>query len=79
MIASHDFEDIINIVEGRSTLVTDIHAASPPLRAYLVRRLAAILVDGDFRNALPGLIAHDELHTRRLTSVIARLSDVAAL
>ena len=79
MMASHDFEDIINIVEGRSTLVADIRTASPPLRTHVVKRLATILADEGFRNTLPGLITADELHAQRVTTVLARLSDVAAL
>lgn len=79
MVASHDFEDIINIVEGRATLVADIRTASLPLRTHVVKRLAAILADEGFRNTLPGLIAADELHAQRVTTVLARLSDLAAL
>jgi predicted nucleotidyltransferase len=79
MVASHDFEDIINIVEGRSTLVAEISAAAPPLRTFLVKRLSAILANEDFRNTLPGLISLDELHAQRVATVRARLSDVAAL
>jgi len=79
MMASHDFEDIINIVEGRSTLVADIRTASLPLRTHVVKRLAAILADEGFTSALPGLITADELHAQRVTTVLARLSDVAAL
>jgi hypothetical protein len=39
----------------------------------------AILPDEGFRNTLPGLIAPDELHPQRVTTVLARLSEVAAL
>jgi hypothetical protein len=79
MLASHDFEDIINIVEGRSALLADIRAASLPLRAHVVKRLAATLADEGFRNTLPGLITADELHAQRVTTVLDRLSDLAAL
>jgi hypothetical protein len=79
MVASHDFEDIINIIEGRSTLVADIRAASPSLRAHVVQRLTAIHADERFRNTLPGLITPDDLHAERVATVLARLSDVIAL
>jgi predicted nucleotidyltransferase len=79
MVASHDFEDIINIVEGRSILVAELRTASPPLRAYVVNRLAAILADENFRNTLPGLITPDELHAQRVSAVLARLSEVVAV
>lgn len=79
MMASHDFEDIINLVEGRSTLVDDVRNTAPPLRSFVVGRLAEILVDEHFRNTLPGLITPDELHAQRVAAVLARLAEVAAL
>jgi hypothetical protein len=79
MVASHDFEDIINIVEGRSTLLADIRVSSQPLRAHVVKRLSAILASEAFRNTLPGLIASDELHMQRVAIVLDRLSDLASL
>jgi predicted nucleotidyltransferase len=79
MVVSHDFEDIINLVEGRSTLVADIRTASPALRTHVVKRLAAIVADEGFRNTLPGLIVADQLHAQRVTTVLDRLSILAAL
>jgi len=79
MMSSHDFEDIINIVEGRSALVDDVRNTVPPLRAFVVGRLAEILADQRFRNTLPGLITPDELHAQRVAAVLARLSEVSAL
>jgi predicted nucleotidyltransferase len=78
MAASHDFEDIINIVEGRSTLVAEIRAASRPLRDHVVQRIAAIVADEAFRNALPGLVTADDLHAERVKIVLARLADLGA-
>ncbi len=79
MMSSHDFEDIINVVEGCSTLLSDIRAASLPLRTHVVKRLGATLADERFRNTLPGLITADELHAQRVKTVLDRLSDLAAL
>ena len=79
MAASHDFEDIINIVEGCSTLVADVRGAEPALRTHVVQRLAAIHADEGFRNTLPGLITPDELHAERVETVLARLADLTAL
>lgn len=77
--SSHDFEDIINVVEGCSTLVGEIDSASAPLRAFLVRRFAEILGDRRIEDALPGLIMQDELHEQRTAVVIRRLHEAAAL
>ena len=79
MLASHDFEDIINIVEGRSTLVADVSSAAEPVRTYVTRRVSAVLSDRRFRDTLPGLIAPDALHAERVAVVLSRLSDLTAL
>jgi len=63
MLASHDFEDIINVLEGRSRVVEEIHGAPPP----------------SFGNTLPGLVAYDELHEQRVSAVLQRIHAVIAL
>ncbi len=76
---SHDFEDIINVVEGRSAIVAEIASCQPALRAWLAEQFAAILATPDFMNALPGLVAYDELHARRVSAVKDRILAIAGL
>lgn len=78
LIASHDFEDIINVVEGRPGIVAEVSESTTDLRAYLADRFAAVLATPDFMNVLPGLVAYDELHGRRVSAVHARMSAIAA-
>lgn len=63
MLASHDFEDIINVLEGRSRVVEEIRGAPPP----------------SFGNTLPGLVAYDELHEQRVSAVLQCIRAVIAL
>lgn len=79
VLMSHDFEDIINVVEGRSTIVAEITGCQAALRAWLVEQFGAILTTPDFMNALPGLVAYDELHTRRVEAVKDRILVIAGL
>lgn len=71
LLLSHDFEDIINVVEGRLSIVDEVDVASPQLRSYVGARFAEIAATPDFANVLPGLVAFDDLYTERL----ARLTD----
>lgn len=79
LLASHDFEDIVNVVEGRTTVVAEVASASTDLREYLIRSFAGVVHGPDLGNALPGLVVRDELHGRRVTIVQERFSAIAAL
>lgn len=57
VLMSHDVEDILNIVDGRSELAQELAAAPPALRDAVRKGLADLLLHPDFLNALPGLVA----------------------
>lgn len=79
LLLSHDFEDIINVVEGRVSIMEEVSAGEATLRAYLASQFAAIIAAPDFLNALPGLVAYDELHSQRVALVTKTISSIAAL
>jgi len=79
MLASHDFEDIINVVEGRRSIEQDIRAASPALRAYLVERFTQVQSAPDYANVLPGLVAYDALHAQRVAAVKSGIAAITAM
>lgn len=79
VLISHDFEDIVNVIEGRASIVDEVHAASPALRAYLAAQFAAVSAAPGFDKALPGLVAFDELHAQRIGSVRRRMAAIAAM
>lgn len=55
VLMSHDFEDIVNMLEDRPTVPDEIAGTGAELRNFLVEQ---------FR-ALPGLVAMDELYHSR--------------
>lgn len=59
-LASHDLEDVLNIVDGREELVEEMAAAPAELRQAVASAFAALLANRDFVNALPGLVADPE-------------------
>lgn len=79
VVMSHDLEDIINVVEGRQAIVDEVATADPALRAYLSTRFRELVQHPDFNNALPGLIAYDELYQSRIAVVRNRISAITRL
>lgn len=66
---SHDLEDIMTVVEGRTALVADVAGAQADVRTHIAQSVAALLAQPHFLNALPGLLSEPE----RETTVLARL------
>lgn len=55
-LASHDLEDVINLVDGREEIVAEVAAAPNELRTYLASEIAALLAQQRFRDTLDGTI-----------------------
>lgn len=72
---SHDLEDILTVIEGRSTVASEVNAASADVRWHVGRSVAALLDMPAFHNALPGLLSDPE----REQTVKARLNQIALL
>jgi hypothetical protein len=73
MLASHDLEDIINVVDGRPGLLEEVRNAPADLRTYLAARFAELLVAPDFLDVLPALIFPDESLAERTQVVTERI------
>jgi hypothetical protein len=59
-MSSHDLEDVLNIVDGREELAEELAAAPAELRQAVANAFAPLLLNPDFVNVLPGLIAEPE-------------------
>jgi predicted nucleotidyltransferase len=79
IMVSHDFEDIITVLDGRPGVETEITEAGGELAAYLVACFRAVLLHQDFENTLPGLVAYDEIYDRRIETVRRRVNAIADL
>lgn len=60
ILGSHDLEDVLNIVDGRPELATELSAAPAEVHLAVASAFAGLLGHRDFANALPGLIAEPE-------------------
>ena len=72
---SHDLEDIMTVMEGRSAVVQEIAAAHEAVLKHVSRSVAALLDMPAFHNALPGLLSDPN----REQTVKARLIQLSIL
>lgn len=76
-ILSHDFEDIVAVIDGREELVNEIATSDEALREHLAESIAIFLADPDFHAALPGHLPGDAANQARLPVIIDRLRMIA--
>ncbi len=72
---SHDLEDIMTVMEGRSNVAREMAAAQIGVRKHVGQSVAALLNMPTFHNALPGLLSDPE----REQTVKARLMQIGQL
>ena len=77
-LGSRDLEDLIAVVDGRADLVGEIQAAQSDVRTYLAEEITKLLGTREFGDALPGHLAPDSASQERITTVMARLKEIAS-
>ena len=75
--ASHDLEDFIFVIDGRSTIVEEVQV-EPSLREYLSKEINELLATSGFIDALPGYLLPDAASQARIGTVLRRLETVAS-
>jgi hypothetical protein len=60
-LASHDLEDVLNVIEGRPQLPDELRAADPALRAAVQAHFRRLLAEAYFVENLPGLVGDPDL------------------
>jgi len=75
-MASHDLEDIIAILDGRTSLVDEVSTSSTALRSYLSDEFSNLLANNDFQDALPGHLAGDAASQARIGLIIDRMTQI---
>ena len=78
VVASHDLEDIISVVDGRSEIVDDVAAAVDDVRAYIGAEIRALLDNRDFTEALAGFLLPDPASQARRSLLDVRLRSLSA-
>ena len=73
--ASHDLEDFIAVIDGRSTILAEIAASQANLRQYLADAARSLLNESRFLDVLPGFV----LDEGRVPLLLDRLRQLARL
>jgi predicted nucleotidyltransferase len=77
LLASHDLEDIINVIDGRESLLGEISDAPKELRSYLADECGKLLATRDFSYLLPAILNDTDSPPLRAAQVEHRLRAIA--
>ena len=78
-LASHDMEDIINIINGRVEILEDIKNSEPDLKDFIIKSFQGFLEDELFLDALPGHLLPDQASQGRRSIVLERIKKITEL
>lgn len=79
LLGSHDLEDIVNVLDGRPELVSEVASATPELRQYLAAQCRVLLAMPGFMNVLPGMVFPDESLAGRVKLLALRFEHIGKL
>jgi hypothetical protein len=74
----HDMEDIVNVVDGRNTLLEEVQGASSEAQDFIADEFDALLADPNFVDRIIWHLAPHEQHSRK-DLVIDRMRGIAGL
>lgn len=77
--ASHDIEDIVAVVDGRSELIDDIAQADADVRQYLEEEVDDLLSDIRFTSTLSYHLPGDAANQGRIPTILQRLRRIAGI
>jgi hypothetical protein len=75
---SHDLEDIVALVDGRPEIVAEITHAPGEVRKFIASRIARLMDNMEFREALSGFLLPDTASQSRRRLLEERLEAIAA-
>jgi hypothetical protein len=73
--ASHDLEDFVAVIDGRSTILQEVAEAPADVREYLAETARSLLSESRFRDAVPGFV----LEYGRVPLILERLHQLTQL
>lgn len=73
--ASHDLEDFVAVIDGRSTILKDVADSPSDVREYLAEAARSLLSESRFLEAIPGFV----LDHGRVPLILERLNQLTQL
>lgn len=74
---SRDLEDIVSVLDGRSEVVAETHAAEPAVQTFLAETFQSYLGNEHFLEALDALLYPDAMSQARRPLVLSRMAQIA--
>jgi hypothetical protein len=74
-LASHDLEDFVAVIDGRSTILAEIADSPGDVREYLAEAARSLLSESRFLDAVPGFVLDDG----RVPLILERLNRLTQL
>ena len=76
-LTSHDLEDVIAVIDGRSEIVADIKNSNIEVKNYIAQKFSILLNNKNFMQALPGHLNYSNETEGRKNTVIGRMQSIA--
>lgn len=76
-VMSHDFEDVICVIDGRPGMEDEVRGSATDVRQYICSRLKDLLKQQAFLEALPGHLPGDPGSQARLPDLVSKLERLA--
>jgi hypothetical protein len=77
-LGSHDFEDIVAVMDGRPELIAEVLTAGDELRDWIRIEIAEMIQERAFLDSLPGMIPGVSDLSERIEVVLARFRSLAS-
>ncbi len=76
---SHDIEDIVAVLDGRSEILDEIKNTDNVLVSELANRFQELLKDQAFLDAISGHMPTDEASQARVSGIVETINRISAL
>ena len=78
MSGSHDLEDVVTVIDGRSEIIAEVRSAPADVRTFIASEFQQLLAARAFVDALRGFLLPDDANQARLPMLLQRLAALAA-
>ncbi len=77
LLGSHDFEDVISLINGRAALIEEVRTASGELRVYLAQQIIRLQAIPRFNEWVAGALRPDAANQARIEAIVLpRLAEI---